>query len=137
MTHARMQHQLSAYLDGELTPAEADEVRTHLVGCAACRETLSRLQHVKSLLQRLPERPVPEELWATIGPRIGTPATPPPAPLRPGVRAVFRRPALARPPAPQSRRWTPSSPRCWGRVRWWIMRGRRSSTPCGATAPKR
>lgn len=95
MTHARVQRQLSAYLDGELTPADADQVRTHLAGCAICREELSRLQSVKSLLQRLPERSVPEELWTSIRPRIGTPAAPLAASLGEMLRTLVRRPVLA------------------------------------------
>ena len=95
MTHARLQRQLSAYLDGELAPAEADEVRTHLAGCAACREELSRLQHVKSLLQRLPERSVPRDLWAAIHSRIGSPPTATVESLGEVFRRMLRRPALA------------------------------------------
>lgn len=95
MTHARVQRQLSAYLDSELAPGEADEIRAHLAGCAACREELSRLQQVKALLGRLPERPVPEELWPAIHRRIGAPATPTVASLRGALRGMLRRPALA------------------------------------------
>ena len=94
MTHARLQRQLSAYLDGELAPAEADEVRTHLAGCTACREELSRLQHVKSVLQRLPERSVPQ-LWAAIHPRLESPPTATGESLGEVFRRMLRRPALA------------------------------------------
>lgn len=94
MTHARIQRQLSAYLDGELVPAEADEVRLHLTGCEACREELARLQHVKSLLRRLPERAMPEDVWAAIRPQVAT-AVPSAAPLGEALRAMVRRPALA------------------------------------------
>ena len=35
--------QLSAYLDGQLTAAETEAVRSHLAGCARCRGELDAL----------------------------------------------------------------------------------------------
>ncbi len=95
MTHARLSRQLSAYLDGELTPADTDGVRAHLAQCAACRRELEHLQSVKALLQRLPERPVPQDLWASIRRQVDRPARPFAAPLGDRLRGTFRRPAVA------------------------------------------
>ncbi|MDR7537862.1 MAG: zf-HC2 domain-containing protein [Armatimonadota bacterium] len=59
--HHRVEQQLSAYLDGELTPDRAAEVREHLAGCAACQADLQALRAVKRLLGalRAPE-PAPD-----------------------------------------------------------------------------
>jgi anti-sigma factor (TIGR02949 family) len=48
--------QLSAYLDGQLTAAEREAVRSHLTGCAQCRaelEALDRTAYAVADLQRL------------------------------------------------------------------------------------
>jgi len=93
VTHARLRRQLSAYLDGELTPADAEEVRAHLARCEACGAELARLQSVKVLLRRLPERPVPQDAWASMREQVDRPRSLPtsaPGRLRPAVR----RPAL-------------------------------------------
>ncbi len=95
MTHARLRRQLSAYLDGELTPADTDDVRAHLAQCATCRRELEHLQSVKALLQRLPERPVPQDLWAAIRGQRDRPARSFAASLGDRLRAAFRRPAVA------------------------------------------
>lgn len=41
--------QLSAYIDGELTPKESHEVEDHLEVCPSCREEYNRLLHVSEL----------------------------------------------------------------------------------------
>ena len=74
MTHARQQRQLSAYLDGELTAQETEEVRAHLADCATCRAELAQLRSVKTLLGRLPERSAPQDLWASLRTRVDQPA---------------------------------------------------------------
>ena len=93
MTHTRLARQLSAYLDGELTPEDAEEVRAHLTRCVSCREELARLRAVKSLLGRLPEHAAPEELLASLASRPSGAA----ASRLPSFgwiwRAAFRRPA--------------------------------------------
>jgi anti-sigma factor RsiW len=58
--HHRVERQLSAYLDGELTPDWAAEVRGHLADCAACRADLETLRATKRLLEALPApQPLP------------------------------------------------------------------------------
>jgi len=50
--------QLSAYLDGILTPEDAAAVASHLAECAECRGTLDDLQAVRNLLHTVPSRAV-------------------------------------------------------------------------------
>lgn len=47
--------QLTAYVDGELTLEEAAEIAAHLAECAHCREVVSDLRAVQTLLRSLPE----------------------------------------------------------------------------------
>lgn len=53
MDHERFRTMVSASLDGELTPAEQQELAAHLAQCAACRELLRELaqtqRHVRGL----------------------------------------------------------------------------------------
>jgi len=63
--------QLSAYLDGTLTPEEAAAVASHLAECAECRGTLDDLQAVRNLLRVVPDRaPHPSLLPRTLA-RVG------------------------------------------------------------------
>jgi len=94
--HARLQRQLSAYVDGELSPDERREVDAHLPTCVECREELARLRQVKHLIGRLPEREPPQEVWQALRRRIaedqGRPAA---VGALETLRAAFRRPAVA------------------------------------------
>lgn len=45
---------LSAYLDGELAPAEGSRVAAHLDGCARCRARLAELRATATLIAGLP-----------------------------------------------------------------------------------
>lgn len=90
MNHAWISRQLSAYLDGELTAADAADVRAHLAACAICRADLEDLTRVKHLLGSLPERVPPERFWTVVRERAAArhrlwPAAP--------VRSIIRRPA--------------------------------------------
>jgi anti-sigma factor RsiW len=49
-----VENELTAYLDGELSAAEAARVRQHLAGCAGCRDTVALLRHTVSTLAALP-----------------------------------------------------------------------------------
>lgn len=44
MSCRRIRHQLVAFLDGELAPADLADVEEHLDGCPACRDHLERLE---------------------------------------------------------------------------------------------
>lgn len=55
----RQREQLSAFVDGELSPAERVELERHLATCLECQEELARLRHVHALLGALPTPAVP------------------------------------------------------------------------------
>lgn len=50
---------LSAYLDGQVRPAERRRVEQHLSECEACRRELASLRQTVALLHALPRVPVP------------------------------------------------------------------------------
>jgi anti-sigma factor RsiW len=81
----RIDRQLSAYLDGELTPDEMVEVDRHLTTCPDCRSELDALTANRRLLGRLrqPEPPIgfAEAMAARLDrvPRWRWPAWPRPA----------------------------------------------------------
>lgn len=95
MTHARMERQISAYFDNELTADEARQVRVHVAGCARCQSELRRLQQLKRLMAALPERAPRDELWATLRQRLDESAPALWDSVLDAVRAAFRRPAVA------------------------------------------
>jgi anti-sigma factor RsiW len=75
--------ELTAYVDGELGPAETSTVRAHLLGCADCRSTEALLRRTVQTLAALPafepslglRRTVLSEVEATpapLGMRWGT-----------------------------------------------------------------
>lgn len=61
-----MQERLSAYLDGDLSPEEAEEVSTHLRDCEVCQTVLSELRQVRDELRSLPEVDIPANLHSAI-----------------------------------------------------------------------
>ncbi|MDR7420540.1 MAG: anti-sigma factor [Armatimonadota bacterium] len=69
----RIARQLSAYLDGELTPDETRTVREHLDACASCRTELEALRDTKRLLGRLRDVEAPPDLEAAILQRLEQP----------------------------------------------------------------
>ncbi len=52
--HRRCQEDLSACLDGQLTPRDRARVQRHLKECAECRAELDALRHTVSLLRAVP-----------------------------------------------------------------------------------
>jgi len=52
--HRRCQEDLSAFLDGQLTPSDRARVQRHLKECADCRADLDALRHTVSLLRAVP-----------------------------------------------------------------------------------
>jgi len=67
----RIQLEISALLDGNLTPAEAEEVRDHCRRCSACREFLEEQRELSSFLRSHdPSLQPPEHLWLQLSQRI-------------------------------------------------------------------
>ncbi len=63
--------QLSAYLDGELSPSEWDSVEVHLDACANCRTELTQLAQLDAKLHGIPTPDVPVNVWNSVADRIG------------------------------------------------------------------
>jgi len=57
--HQWVEESLSAYLDGELSPAEKTRVEQHLQECEACAQNLATLRQTVSLLKELPTKRAP------------------------------------------------------------------------------
>jgi hypothetical protein len=72
----KIQKQLSAYLDGELTSDRAAEVETHLRVCARCQEVFDELRLLASTSQNLAFASPKTDLWPAIQERVLAPATP-------------------------------------------------------------
>jgi anti-sigma factor RsiW len=51
---------ISAYLDGELTPAERTTLLHHLAACGRCTSDLEQIQRVRSAVRSLPLLELPE-----------------------------------------------------------------------------
>src|SRR5437016_10140266 len=57
--------QLSAYVDGELTGADRDDLEQHLTGCSQCSATLRALRATLADMRALPSpAPSEQEPWA-------------------------------------------------------------------------
>ena len=84
--HRRSRRWLSAYLDGQLTAAEAEALESHLGVCPACRQMLEELRATVLALSDLPQEEVPRS-FALTPEQASRPAAPP--------RSVPRAPALA------------------------------------------
>ena len=52
---------LSAYLDGEISGVEMQQIRQHVNACASCEEEFNGLRSVQSTLRDLPPTPEPSE----------------------------------------------------------------------------
>ncbi|MFH1227580.1 MAG: zf-HC2 domain-containing protein [Planctomycetota bacterium] len=72
---------LNTYLDDELSLDEAQQVKSHLTDCPACRKELSELEKVKSLIGSLPRHPAPEGLLKTLEQNTGRQEEPRPSGL--------------------------------------------------------
>ena len=64
--------QLSAYLDGELSPGEQERVRMHLDQCAGCRQEYQQLVQLTQAVGNL-RRQAPMNLWAGVERRLAEP----------------------------------------------------------------
>lgn len=83
--HRGLQSLLSAYVDDQVTDAEARRVQRHLSGCEACGAELESLRATVGLLRSLPELAVPRSFRLT--------AIPESRPVR--AAPVYSRPLMA------------------------------------------
>jgi hypothetical protein len=93
MTCAQVRGRLSEWLDGELPPAAARAVSTHLQGCPACTRTADELRAVSALLAALPRVEARESVAAQVLDRLEMETEA----RRPGLAQLFRGFAAARP----------------------------------------
>jgi hypothetical protein len=91
MIHNRIQKQLSAYLDDELSPRQRRRVEKHLVVCEECSLILQELRETSNSIASL-RQTAPEDLWFAINAKLE------------GISSGSRRSLVA------ERRWT------WGRI---------------------
>ena len=56
-----VQAKLSAYLDGEISGVEMQQIRQHVNACASCQEEFNTLRSVQSALRDLPATPEPPD----------------------------------------------------------------------------
>jgi hypothetical protein len=77
---------LTALLDGELSRADTDAVRSHVDACRGCREELQDLEHASALVESRARGldPAPA-LWSAVEARITAPAS-----SRPGFFDALR-----------------------------------------------
>ena len=59
---SRIQKQLGAYLDGELSPKRRTAVERHLVRCLLCRIALENLRRLERALENIKVPPAPSDL---------------------------------------------------------------------------
>jgi hypothetical protein len=71
----RASENISAYLDGELPPEEAAEVRAHLDDCPVCLAAERDLRALRGLLGSLPERAAPTELADQVQRHVAEPGS--------------------------------------------------------------
>jgi hypothetical protein len=93
MTCARVRSRLSEWLDGDLEPAAARAVSSHLAGCAACTRQADELRAVSGLLAELPRLAAPEPVAPLVLDRLEIEAEA----RRPALAFLFRGFAAARP----------------------------------------
>lgn len=70
----RQREQLSALVDGELSPDQRAELEVHLATCPECQEELAHLRRIRALLGALPTAAVPRSFALPMATR--TPVTP-------------------------------------------------------------
>jgi predicted anti-sigma-YlaC factor YlaD len=57
---------LSAYVNGELSPGESSRVAEHLLGCPACRNEFDLIKLGVKMAEQLPQFTAPDELWTEL-----------------------------------------------------------------------
>ena len=91
MNCEQMNDLLSAFLDGELTTREEEQMNAHLEQCAECRALLEQLQTLRTSFSDLEEIPAPEGFVGKVMDSIKAESTLKVVPLfkRPQMRAVM------------------------------------------------
>jgi hypothetical protein len=84
--------ELADHDEGLLAPSRADEVRAHLVGCAACRARHHALRTVHDELAVLPPETMPPGVVQRVDRALAAAATPRSATVLPIAQHVRRRP---------------------------------------------
>ena len=81
---------MSAWLDGELSEQEEQQMKEHLEQCPACRELMEQLQALHTSFSDLEEIPAPEGFADSVMERIAKESKPKVVPLfkRPQIRAL-------------------------------------------------
>jgi hypothetical protein len=95
--HERISVLLSAYLDGELTAREQQQVEAHLTHCETCAQDLQTLRYAKAVLTEAPAPRLPRSFVVR---RVDLEEQPTAAPrrlfgLRPGLAYAYLRGATA------------------------------------------
>jgi hypothetical protein len=65
-----IQPELSAYLDGELTPHRREQVEEHFAACPRCQEALAELKILAAGVAELPKLPAPPRFLADVRRKI-------------------------------------------------------------------
>ena len=65
--------QLAAYIDGELTPRDAQQVEFHLAHCGQCRADCEQVRLGMAMVERLPSIEPPDAIWAAIEAKLQEP----------------------------------------------------------------
>ncbi len=97
MNCEQMNDLLWAFLDGELTAQEEEQMHAHLEQCADCRALLEQLQTLRTSFSDLEEIPAPEGFAEGVMNRIKAESKPKVIPLfkRPQIRALTAMAACA------------------------------------------
>ena len=66
MNHSRASEMMNAFLDGELTNAEARELQAHLEECGSCNAEVAELRHLTGDLHSLGAQHAPAELRSRV-----------------------------------------------------------------------
>ena len=94
MTHAMnctdLDERLADYLEGDLQPADRQEVQAHIASCVRCTALVRDLEQIRADAGRLDELTPSRDLWAGIVDRIETPVLPLTPRTAPNVAAPRR-----------------------------------------------
>lgn len=66
MTHRHPTNLLEAYIDGDLTPAEAASIQETIAACAECRTTYDELRRLKEVLGQTKTPDPGEQYWQEV-----------------------------------------------------------------------